>query len=155
MRLESAHIKNFRLLEDVELDFSTDPTSPLTVIRAENGSGKTSILHALRWAMYGERGIPSKMRLTSTAIPASTSVTVEVRVEFTISDRNSGSESQYRLIRTVEETPKTGDEFTRSHERERLLQLTDKGEVEIVEGREGTIATMLPPNLADIFFYEW
>ena len=40
MRLDSAHITNFKLLEDVEVRFSTDPDRPLTVIRAENGSGK-------------------------------------------------------------------------------------------------------------------
>ena len=48
MKLESAHITNFKLLEDVSLQFSTDLTRPLTIIRAENGSGKTSILYALR-----------------------------------------------------------------------------------------------------------
>ena len=40
MRLESAHIKNFKLLENVILRFSNDLLRPLTVIRAENGSGK-------------------------------------------------------------------------------------------------------------------
>ena len=59
MKLESAHITNFKLLEDVSLQFSSDLARPLTVIRAENGSGKTSILYALRWAMYGENGIPA------------------------------------------------------------------------------------------------
>ena len=58
MRLDSAHIINFKLLEDIELHFSTNLTRPLTVIRAENGSGKTTILQALRWAMWGENGIP-------------------------------------------------------------------------------------------------
>ena len=37
MRLESAHISNFRLLEDISLNFSTEFARPLTVIRAENG----------------------------------------------------------------------------------------------------------------------
>ena len=60
MRLESAHIRNFKLLEDVDLEFSVDPNHPLTVIRAENGSGKTSILLALRWAMWGEPRYPSR-----------------------------------------------------------------------------------------------
>ena len=68
MRLESAHITNFKLLEDVTLQFSSELVRPLTIIRAENGSGKTSILYALRWGMYGEVGIPP-MRLTSAAKP--------------------------------------------------------------------------------------
>ena len=60
MRLNSVHITNFKLLEDIEISFSTEPARPLTVIRAENGSGKTSILQALRWAMWGEEGIPQE-----------------------------------------------------------------------------------------------
>jgi len=42
MRLIRAEIRNFKLLEDIRLSFSIDPMKPLTVVRAENGSGKTS-----------------------------------------------------------------------------------------------------------------
>ena len=56
MKLDSARITNFKLLEGVELLFSTDSDHPLTVIRAENGSGKTSILLALRWGCGERRG---------------------------------------------------------------------------------------------------
>ena len=152
MRLDSVHIRNFKLLEDVQFNFSSDPTRPLTVIRAENGSGKTSILHALRWAMYGNSGVPQGMRLTSTAVPPGNSVTVQVRVEFTTADPYSGDIVQYRLIRTCEEKPGQGDSYTRLPERMRLLRLTDRGEEEIEQGKEAELATMLPFNLADIFF---
>ena len=81
MKLESAHITNFKLLEDVSLQFSSDLARPLTVVRAENGSGKTSILYALRWAMYGENEIPPQMRLTSTAHPAGKPVQVQARID--------------------------------------------------------------------------
>lgn len=57
MKLKSAKIKNFKLLRDVRLEFSDDAKKPLTVIRAENESGKTSTLMALRWALYGQRGL--------------------------------------------------------------------------------------------------
>ena len=49
MRLERVDIANFKLLENVALEFSTDRQRPLTAIRAENGSGKTSLLHAMLW----------------------------------------------------------------------------------------------------------
>ena len=152
MKLESAHITNFKLLKDVSLQFSSDLARPLTVIRAENGSGKTSVLYALRWAMYGENGIPRQMRLTSTAQPAGKPVQVQVRVEFTTSDPYSRTEARYRLIRTCEETPEDGDNYSRSAERLRLLRRTDRGEEDIEEGRDGLISTVLPLNLADVFF---
>ena len=152
MRLDSAHIRNFKLVEDVDLRFSQDPAHPLTVIRAENGSGKTSILLALRWAMWGNQGIPTGMPLTSTASPAGEPVNVQVRIDFTERDRYSGTETRYRLIRSCVETRGEGDDFERTDDRERLLLLTDQGDKDVEEGRRGLISAMLPLTLADVFF---
>ena len=147
MRLESAYIKNFKLLEDVDLIFSTDPQQPLTVIRAENGSGKTSILYALRWAMYGNGDVPKAMRLTAATMPPGKPITVQVRVEFT-----TDTGERYRLIRTCTETPGDSDNFEREPDRLRLLHRTPAGEKDIEEGKEELIRTFLPRNLADVFF---
>ena len=153
MRLESAHIKNFRLLENVALQFSSDLLRPLTVIRAENGSGKTSILYALRWGMYGVQGIPPEMRLTSTAKPPDQTVHVQVRLDFTTTDPYSDVEARYRLIRTCEEIPKEGDKYERGIEKRRLLRWTERGEEEIEDDAiDGLISTRLPLSLADVFF---
>ena len=150
MRLERARISNFKLLEDVELEFSTDPDRPLTVIRAENGSGKTSILYALRWALWGGHGIP-EMRLSSTATPAGKTVPIQVTVEFLASEPYSGDPIRYRLISTCQEATTAGDDYTRTPQRQRLVRCTDRGDEDIAEV-EGFIATELPMNLADLFF---
>ena len=154
MRIESASIRGFKLLEDVRLRFSTDSNRPLTVIRAENGSGKTSILYALRWGMYGKDGIPDGMRLTSIAAEPRKPVSVEVQITLADSDPLSGEgeEARYRLIRICSETPREGDWFDRDMETLRLLRLTDKGEEHIEEGKEALIAKLLPLSLADVFF---
>ena len=47
MRFRRARIRNFKLLRSVDVPFSTDAERTLTVIRAENESGKTSLLSAL------------------------------------------------------------------------------------------------------------
>ena len=138
--------------ENVDLTFSTDSQQPLTVIRAENGSGKTSILYALRWAMYGARGIPTGMRLTAAAKPPGRPVTVQVRAEFTTTDPYSGDEVRYRLIRSCEETPGEDDRFQRNPDQLRLLRRTSDGEEDIEDGKEGLIRKLLPLNLADVFF---
>ena len=152
MRIHSAHITNFKLLEDIEIQFSTDLARPLTVIRAENGSGKTSILQALRWAMWGEEGIPTGMPLTSTAVPVGKPITVQVSVDFVERDMYSGEETRYRLIRTCDETRGEGDYYQRGTSRDRLLMLTDHGSVDIEEGRRAQVNAMLPLSLADVFF---
>ena len=60
MKLLRAKFQNFRLLRDLEIDFSSDPDRNLTVIRAANESGKTTILNALQWALYGDAALPGK-----------------------------------------------------------------------------------------------
>ena len=85
MRIERIQINNFKLLEDVALDLSTALTRPLTAIRAENGSGKTSLLHAMLWGFYGRQGLPkfaTDMRFSSTAKPHGVQVKTRVMVEF-------------------------------------------------------------------------
>ena len=152
MRIDSAHITNFKLLEDVELRFSKELARPLTVIRAENGSGKTSILQALRWGMWDDQGIPQGMALTSTSVAEDEPVSVQVRIDFSEHDRFSGEETRYRLIRSCLETRTEGDKFTRTEKRERLLRLTDRGAEEIDVGRTARIDAMMPLHLANVFF---
>ncbi|MET7505779.1 AAA family ATPase [Streptomyces albidoflavus] len=154
MRLHHIHVHNFKLLQDVRIDLSVDPDRPLTAIRAENGSGKTSLLYAILWGLYGVSGLRSvtgadKIRLTSTASPVGIPVTVEVSLEFEVQD--DGGPARYRLQRTVNETPGEGDEVERGNEAIRLSQLTEAGG-EPVALPERWIAQRLPERLADVFF---
>lgn len=152
MKLESAHIKNFKLLEDVDLQFSVDPSKPLTVIRGENGSGKTSILHALRWALYGSLGVPHEMRLTSGLLPDGMQTLVQVRVEFATIDPYSDKEIKYRLIRSCKETAGPNRLVRRVDDRVQLYQRTPDGNKAIEEGKEALLDKILPVDLLEIFF---
>ena len=112
MRLLSAHIVNFKLMKDVRIDFSTDSSLPLTVIRAENGNGKTTLLHALSWALYGNEGLPADAagkRLIDSSSPLGSTVDVQVTLEF--DERDALGLTRYRLIRTQSQTL-TGPEAT-------------------------------------------
>ena len=59
LTLRRIEIAKFACFDNLVLEPSTDPTRPLTVIRAGNGCGKTTFLRALRWCMYGESGLPT------------------------------------------------------------------------------------------------
>lgn len=154
MRLHRVHVHNFKLLQDVRINLSVDAERPLTVIRAENGSGKTSLLYAILWGLYGVSGLKEitgmeKIRLTSTASTVGVPVTVEVTFDFEVDD--DGNPARYRLQRTVNETPTDGDEVERGNENVRLSQLTETGG-EPVAMPERWIAQRLPQRLADVFF---
>ena len=104
MKLLRARIENFRLLKDVELDFSTDADRNLSIIRAANESGKTTLLTALQWGIFGDKALPKEGKdFRHSPLDASSgerqSVAVSVEVDYEIPDRHS----PYRLIRSVTE----------------------------------------------------
>ena len=152
MRFVSANIQNFKLLKDVRLEFSVERDRPLTVIRAANGSGKTSVLYALLWGLYGPQGLPSgaqEVRLTSSAAPVDVAVEIQVTVEF---ERVEGMDTTaYTVIRTMLETPKGKDLFVRGPNSLRLYRRTPAGH-DPVPNPETVIAKFLPPGLKSVFF---
>jgi|SRR5690554_425732 len=54
MKLKKLTIRNFRqFYGEVSISFSTDEQASVTVIHGENGAGKTSLLNAFKWVLYG------------------------------------------------------------------------------------------------------
>ena len=54
MKLESLIMEDFRQFHGVaELEFSSGSEESVTVIHGENGVGKTTILNAIHWCLYG------------------------------------------------------------------------------------------------------
>lgn len=51
-------IDNFAGYRNTLIEFSTDGSRPLTLIRGENQSGKTTLLRALTWVVYGMNAMP-------------------------------------------------------------------------------------------------
>ena len=153
MKIINVDIRNFKLLENVKLTFSLDPNKPLTVIRAENGSGKTSILYALLWVFYGMEGLPPlarELRLASSAAPVGIPVEVSVMVEFNNSTY-MGEETRFRLLRSVIETPNDDIKVDRQTELIRLTRITNAGE-EHENNPKALISKLVPLRLKDVFF---
>lgn len=157
MKLQNARIRNFKLLRSIDLHFSTDPRVPLTVIRAENGSGKTSTLQALRWALYGSKGLEEPtVRLAPADWPESDPCKISVEIDFShtlvsaVGDRTLTKETQYMLKREVIERP-SGDQPNREQERISLYEKTESGS-DPIQGPETRLSRMLPIEMLDIFF---
>jgi DNA sulfur modification protein DndD len=157
VKLKSARIRNFKLLRDVILEFSEDRNRPLTVIRAENGSGKTSTLVALRWALYGKDGLDDPtMRLSPTTWPDQIPCEVSVQLDFShtlynqIAGENVPTTTDYRLVRSAIETPE-GNRPNRAEDRIMLYRFTEAG-LDKVDPPDLLVQQMLPIEMKDIFF---
>ena len=159
MKLLRAEFQNFRLLQDLELEFSTDPQRKLTVIRAANESGKTSILHGLQWALYGDEALPGKgegfrLHPIDWAVSDDRRVPITAMVEFELTThRRVGGElretrRRYRLVRSAFEDV---DTQTRSASTIKLFALNDAG-ASPIDAPEALINDELPPKLRDVFF---
>ncbi|MXV77779.1 AAA family ATPase [Candidatus Poribacteria bacterium] len=155
MKLISAKFQNFRLLRDLRLDFATSDDRKLTVIRASNESGKTTILNALQWALYGDNALPNRGRgyrlfpidwdaPDGRAIP----ITVQVVFEVTTSGLNRNTTNRYRVIRSVEETT----DGHRQNPKIELFEVAETGANPIRPPEAQIARLLLPPNLREVFF---
>jgi exonuclease SbcC len=87
MRLVRLQASNFRALQEVDVVFADG----LMGLVGRNGTGKTSLLHALMFAWYGSDGIPYK----KTSLPGPGTGDTSVELEFTLGARH------YRVERSI------------------------------------------------------
>ncbi len=104
MRLQSLEISNFRIIKSAKIDF---PDKVIAIV-GKNGSGKSSIIEAISWALYGNQASRSgKDEIKSTFV--SETENCQVKVVFLI------NEEKYTVIR-------------------RLVGRTNRAEVELFRG---------------------
>lgn len=161
MKLLRAQFQNFRLLRDLQLEFSVDGQRKLTVIRAANESAKTTLLHALQWTLYGDGALPNKgedfrLHPIDWDAKAGRRVPIMATVEFEVTVYRRGvnglreSSRKYRLMRSAFEDV-DGTTWRRTPSTSRLFALTDTG-ANPIDSPEALINEELPPELRDVFF---
>ena len=159
MKLLSASFSNFRLLRDLEVDFSTDPKKNVTVIRAANETGKTTMLTAIQWALYGDNALPNKgvgFRLhpidweesEGTRVPITVSVEFE-RTEYNRKMEMHSAREKYKIVRTV--TEEIDSDVNRPDPTIKLFKIDSRG-ANPISNPESWINEKLPQNLREVFF---
>ena len=157
MTLTKATITNFKLLQNITVNFSLDQNRPLTVIRAENASGKTSLMTALQWGLFGNEALEDRnVPLTAAHWPSGEPCDVTVDLSFThktvsgVGGQLLERTRKYRLKRVVRETVIDGRPG-RTNEQMLLFEVTDTGTVSI-NSPEQVLKQILNSDLRDVFF---
>ena len=153
-----ARFKNFRILRDTQLEFSTNRDKPLTVIRGENASGKTTILWALQWAFWGDVILPDGGRsyrlhpldwdLSDGPCEISVQITFETEVD---AEGTTGIPRRYSLNRQCVEEVNAEGSFSRHSHTLSLYELTDQGTL-LKSHPDDFLSAILPRELREVFF---
>ena len=155
MKLVRAHIENFRLLRDLTFEFATGGARNITVIRAAPESGKTTLLSALQWGLFGDSGLPNHgadYRLSPIDTPNNppVAVTVSVEIDYEVPTR-AGHVQKYRIIRSALETPRSDGSWERGAANLHLINFTPTGTTPL-DNPEAHIRPHLPNDLREVFF---
>ena len=153
MKLLSARVENFRMIKSLSLEFSIKEERNLTVIRAANESGKTTLLLALQWALYGDEALPtesSRFRLSpiDAAKNGKGSITCLVEVKFRAPTKVGHSD--YKIVRFAEESV-DGKSWKRLRTGVTLYEIRPSG-AEKIEHPSSQINAHLPRELREVFF---
>ena len=87
MILQKLEMNNFRqYIGEQTVEFSTDPEKNVTVLIGINTAGKTTIVRAFEWCLYGKNGFDDPVLLNSQVrdnmnVGDSQSVSVEITFE--------------------------------------------------------------------------
>jgi DNA sulfur modification protein DndD len=153
VKLIRASFRNFRLLKEIDVEFSVDGAKNITVLRAANESGKTTMLMGLQWGLFGDECLPDRGRTfrlhpldSSTA--AGTRVDISVSVDYEVAGRTGVR--RYRLIRSAVETV-NGQSWARESTSTQLFALSREG-ADPLDNPESHIRPHLPYELREVLF---
>jgi len=153
MKLLRARIENFRLLKELEFSFSQGPEKNLTIIRAANESGKTTLLTALQWGLFGDDALPARgadFRLSPMDLSETEKVEVNILVEIDYEVDTKSGPARYRLMQSVIERIQ-GGEWKRGAPNTSLFGLSSTG-ADKLDNAEAHIHAHLPKELREVFF---
>ena len=160
IKLDRAKVRNFRQLRDVEISFARESASPLTVIRAENGTGKTTMLTALTWGLFGDDALPGR-RSEYRLHPLDWDVegdgkicAIEVAIRFATIDDETGIERTYELIRTTKERPTNAGAFDVDGRDLILFEQKPTGDEPVLNPNAFIANRVLHKSLKDVFFID-
>lgn len=164
MIIHSLEMVNFRqFIGEQKINFSTDPTRNVTVLIGVNTSGKTTLIRAFEWCLYGNNGFEDKVLLNSDVrknMHLGDTQTTSVAVEFdhngkvytltrsfsyTCNDRRTNSDGEV----TVDLNSKPDETVT-------LEYLQNDGQTKTQIDRSNiaeSIDRVLPKDLSDYFFF--
>ena len=155
MRILRLKLKNFRqFYGECELKFLSDDTSRITVIHGENGSGKTSLLNAFKWVLYGktdfdtgEQTILNELALSEIAPGAVTELSLELEFEHEGATYTVHRKQEFKRTGEALEAEPIGKSVPT------LSWIDERGKYETAKNPANRINQLIPEQMHSYFFF--
>jgi len=156
VKLIALKLKNFRqFVGEHAIAFGNSAARPITIFHGINGGGKSALLNALTWSLYGST-TPSfkhpERRISNEAMRAAKEgekVEASVEIEF----EHVGN--IYKVKRTATQIRRSGIAYSPDEETDLLVRQTrTDGKTTVLEAPQVTVDQVLPEQLHSFFFFD-
>jgi DNA sulfur modification protein DndD len=160
MDLDYVQMKNFRQYLDTRIEFARDPSKNFTIIQGVNGSGKTNLLNAITWCLFGEEfhidrkyaGLPI---VNTVVLDKSEDELLEMKVEiqFMLDDKNKMVVTRTGHFKKGKDG--TAKEIPDPHSLT-VMQMQGREWLEPIYGSDAQYAinNRVPPDIEEYFFFD-
>lgn len=156
MLINSIDITNFRVFAGHQhVDFSTEADKNVTIILADNGTGKTTLAQAFSWCLYGRTAFKKSNDLLSFSVRDALCEGETAKVEVTLSVLHKNIE--YFISRTQDYRK---DGITKLSPGSPILSVSYKqkdGQIQYVENekeKEDVVNEIMPSSISSYFFFD-
>lgn len=159
MRIDSIYLKNYRQYKDLTISFYSRNDSGLSIIVGTNGAGKTNLLNAINWCLYGDE---PNLRDKSKALPIVNLDTLDslepgsnIQTEVEIRCREMGGLITYKRSKTYKLLDANSDPRELSSQFEVITQLPGK-ETQCYQGEQTQrwLNRFAPHMIREYFFFD-
>lgn len=166
MRLDYIKLKNFRQYQDDKIIFSApEKNRNFTIIQGSNGAGKTNLLNALTWCLYGKelhvgtkyRGLPIVNTMTISQLKPEERCKVEVEIQlFDEEDQKIIVHRSLSYQKTdngnVRKIPDSMSHYPDGSRFEMMRQI--RGDMIQVTDPRFVISKLIPESIEGYFFFD-
>ena len=163
MRIEEINIQNYRQLKNMNI-ILTNPEgkNDLNIIIGKNGTGKTNILNAINWCLYGEEPLLSKDSQGLPLLNLNTikenenskqkqKVSVEIVISINHDEKLHFCRQKFYRIHNIDKPPILTEEkfFIRKQDEKGNTTFIDKEEQVATQ-----VEKFVPRDISDFFFFD-
>jgi len=153
MKLDHIKICNFRqFYGNQTVKFSKSPEKNITVIHGENGFGKTALLNAFMWCLYGNINLPEGHILINERAEGDATDKAHLKVSVELSFRDK--ESEYSVLRTLDGQKLGGKAFMNGDSKLMVSIRDETGRTFNPKNPQNTVDQILPETMCPYFFFD-